>query len=198
VSKLIDLPDEDNPFIQSNDIDFKKNHQEYYIDKEFFEIDSINARIYNDRVAELTKYTVYAESFMDITDPNQRMKAFAALSYAMRKAGEAEAWASYFYNSARTHRKEAESIAALDDFGDYVTKRLAENNEIKATDKNREWYIQQSPRVIRAMKREAMAEAIQKSLWIFRLQFSQALGTLKAFSYGANEASAYSALDHSK
>lgn len=200
MSKMVDFSGFDIPFGNTAQAveDFKKNEHEYYIDQEFFAIDPVAAKQYNERIKELAQYTVYAESFHDLTDQNARIKTFAALSYAMRKAGEAEAWASYLYNTARTHRKEAESIAALDDFGDYVEKRNAGGNEIKATDKNREWFIQQSPRVISALKKEAMAEAMSKSFWIYRLQFSQALGTLKAFSYGVNEANMYSSFDHGK
>lgn len=205
MSKLIDLSPEDNPFIrqpaanpltvaaQSSE---SRNHLEYYIDSDFFAVDAVKAEEYNRRMSELVQYTVYAETYLDLTDQHQRMRTFAALSYALRKAGEAEAWASMFYNTARASRKEAEAVAALDDFADYLTKRAAEGSDLKATDKNREWFIQQSPRVMNAAKREAMAEAFQKSFWIMRLQFTQALSTLKAFSYGVNDANMLSTMDH--
>jgi len=198
MSKLIDLNDLSGPFSAIADAaaDYNTNQKEYYVDKEFFDIDPVSAKEYNRRVSELANYTKYSENYHDMSDVHNRIKVFASLSYALRKSGEAEAWASYLYNTSHTHLEEAEAIAALDDFPDYITKSADEGKETKITDKTRQWYIQKSPRVIRASKKQAMAEAMQKSFYIYRLQFTKALDTIKAFSYSHTDSSKISSYDN--
>lgn len=198
MSKMIDI--NFDPFAAEARAGENKVNQgsNYFVDDEFFRIDPVIADRYNTLISELAQYSPYAEDIQDLRDEQQRMRVFAALSYALRKAGEAEAWAMFVYNTSRTNTKESEAVAALDEFGKYAKSQTEAGNEVKTTDKNREWYVQSSPSVTKAKRREAMAEAMQKVFSIYRYQFSQAISTIRAVVYGNRDSNSMSSLDHSK
>lgn len=196
MSKMIDV--NFDPFASETKAGENKvaKGSDYYVDDEFFRIDPVAADRYNTLISELSQYSPYAEDVQDLRDEQQRIRVFAALSYALRKAGEAEAWAGFVYNTSRQGSKESEAVAALDEFGAYAKAKTDGGSEVKNTDKNREWFVQQSPSVVQNKKREAMAEAMQKVFFIYRYQFSQAISTIRAMVYGNRDSSTLSSFDH--
>lgn len=143
---------------------------------------------YERRVDELLKYASLAENVQDINDEAYRIKLFSKLSYGLRKSSEALSWALLFQKESVRERKEAESIALLDDFGNYLIEKKNEGKDIKATDTMRKAYVHINPRVKVAYQKEAVADAFVNQFSSLRSEFFMALSSLKSMAYGYRDA----------
>lgn len=141
------------------------------------------------RMEELQAIAILAENPQDFHDEHQRIQLFSRLSYGLRKAGEALAKAAYLQKMAKVKKKEAEAIAALDDFYDYIDSQKALGKEIKNTDSNRTYFTQQSKKVLQASEYEAMMDAWVEAIATIKYELTQGISTLRAMAYGPRDTS---------
>jgi len=155
--------------------------------KEFYQVDAPLAKDAAKRLDLLLTYAYLAENPKDLNDEQYRIQLFAKLSFALRKAGEDYSWALYYQKSAYIQRKEAESLAALDNFGGYVAKKKAAGDEIKMTDTMRTKYMSIDKAAIQANRKEAMMTSLVERFATMRAEFHQAIGTIRAMCYGMKD-----------
>jgi hypothetical protein len=104
-------------------------------------------------VEVIAPYLAMVERFSDINASTGR-KFMSDMSAGVRIAGELWAKASFQYEKAKDARKQAEAIAALDEFPSHVMK-----TGIKPTDATREHFINMSSGVLTAKEKEHFYEA---------------------------------------
>jgi len=156
-------------------------------DAEMAKIDGALYREYAKRVEILNTYLALTEDASNMSDESIKLVTFAKLSFGLRKAGEALSWATFHQKSAYAARKEAEGLAALEDFSEYVNKKSADGEKVKVTNDMRNYYIPVNPRVLLANRREALANAIYEHISTIRAQFIQGISTLRSLSYGVKD-----------
>jgi hypothetical protein len=154
---------------------------------EMEEIDPEFSKLYNERMEVLISYVVIAERTFDLADERLRQQMFAKLSYGLRKAGEWLGWARYHQSMAKSRRKQAEAIASLEGFGKYLSQKKGSGEEVKATESVRSHYIQINPEVMLACSKEALMDAIVEQLMTVKLEFIQAISTIKAMAWGMKD-----------
>lgn len=154
---------------------------------EMEEVDPEFSRLYNERVAVLRSYLVLAENVADLQDANFRRTIFPKLSYGMRKAGEYLGWARFHQRKSYAERKQAEAIAALDEFGKWLASRKAAGEDTKATEAVRSHYVNIDKGVLSAASREAYMDAVVEQLSTMKMEFMMAISTIKAMAYGVRE-----------
>jgi len=155
--------------------------------KEFYGSDTALMNDYESKVATLREYIVVAENPEDLRDEHQRRVVFSKLSYGLRKSGEFLGWALRQSRMAEVRRKEAEAIAAMDEFPDFVERRKAEGKDIKGTDAVMKYYVNTSPGVIKASETEALWMAIVQQISTMKAEFMMAISTIKAMAYGVKD-----------
>jgi hypothetical protein len=153
-------------------------------------------KIFYKKVEELAPYVGIAENPYDYQDEIFRLKLFGQLSFAMRKASEALAWAYVQQKMAYARRKEAEAVAAMDDFPQYIVDQSDQGRTIKATDATREAFVKMSPRVMRAHQKEAFVDAIVEQLNVLKYGFSEGSKTLRAMCYGQKDSNNLSSMNN--
>lgn len=156
---------------------------------EMEDVDPEFSRLYNERVTILRSYLVLAENVADLQDANFRRTIFPKLSYGMRKAGEYLGWARFHQRKSYAERKQAEAIAALDEFGKWLSQRKASGDEVKATEAVRSHYVNIDKGVLNAANREAYMDAVVEQLSTMKMEFMMAISTIKAMAYGVREES---------
>ena len=102
----------------------------------------------------IAPYLAMAEQFSDINASTGR-KYMSDMSAGVRIAGELWAKATYQYEKSKDARKQAEAIAALDEFPSHVAR-----TGLKATDATREHYTNMSNGVLMAKDKEHFYEAV--------------------------------------
>jgi hypothetical protein len=150
-------------------------------------VDPEFSALYNERVDILRSYLMLAENPIDLQDENYRRTIFAKLSYGMRKAGEYLGQAKYHQRMAYARRKQAEAIAALDEFGKYLAQGKADGKDIKPTVDIRAHYVNIDPGVMAASAKEAYIDAIIEQLSTMKMEFMMAISTIKAVAYGIKD-----------
>lgn len=158
----------------------------YEIDTDMAKVDADLYRQYQKRAEVLNTYLALTEDPKEM-DEQMRIVTFSKLSYGLRKAGEALAWATFHQKVAYASRKEAEGLAALEDFPNYVNKKESSGEKVKVTNDSRTYYVPINPRVLMASKREALANAILEHFSTIRVQFIQGISTLRSLSYGVKD-----------
>jgi hypothetical protein len=151
------------------------------------EVDPEFSKLYNERVAILRSYLVLAENVADLQDANFRRTIFPKLSYGMRKAGEYLGWARFHQRKSYAERKQAEAIAALDEFGKWLAVRKAAGEDTKATEAVRAHYVNIDKGVLNTASREAYMDAVVEQLSTMKMEFMMAISTIKAMAYGVRE-----------
>lgn len=188
-SRTITVPSSQNNSLKQNfseadgDIDGEQLFPELY-------------KIFNSKIAELSNYVGLTENPYDFQDETYRLKLFGQLSYAMRKSSEALAWAFVQQKMAYARRREAEAIAALDDFPQYISEQSDLGVTIKATDATRESFVKRSPRVINAHLREGTVDAMAEQLAVLKVAFSEGSKTLRSMVYGQKDSNNLSSLNN--
>lgn len=167
----------------------------FYTDIAFHVIDEDLAMNYENLVSDIAKYSMLTENVHDLHDESQRINLFAKLSYGLRKSGEAKAWVSFHRDISESEAEAAEGIAALDEFPAYLALKASEGNDIKATDSNRKWYVSTNENVLTAKKKVAMLKAMDQVITIYKSQFTNSIGTLKAMIYGIKDSDYLSGSD---
>lgn len=154
---------------------------------EIEEVDPAFSKLYNERVDILRSYLVLAENTIDLHDENFRRTVFPKLSYGLRKAGEYLGWACFHQRASYAARKQAEAIAALDEFGKYLGIKKAEGSDIKSTEAVRAHYVNIDPGVKHACLKEAYMDAVVQQLATMKMEFTMAISTIKAMAYGVRD-----------
>jgi len=134
---------------------------------------------YQLRMEEIRPILLIIERPLDLTDEGFRRAVFPKLSFGLRKAGELVAMLKYHYKTAVDGRKRAHAVAFLDEFNGY-----AEKNEIKSTDKAREFYIHLNGGVQAAQNAEAVLEAYLENAMTIKQELIMSLSTIKGMVYG--------------
>lgn len=163
------------------------NAEESPLTAEMEAVDPDFSKLYNQRVEVLRSYLVLAENVTDLQDENFRRTIFPKLSYGMRKAGEYLGWARYHQRMSYAQRKQAEAVAALDEFGKYLARGKAAGNDVKATVDIRAHYVNIDPGVMSASAKEAYMDAIVEQLSTMKMEFMMAISTIKAMAYGVKD-----------
>ena len=187
--------DKDYYTMSSEKIDFgglnhllpNNNKEESPLTAEMEDVDPEFSKLYNERVDVLRSYLVLAENPADLQDDNYRRTIFSKLSYGMRKSGDYLGWARYHQRMAYARRKQAEAIAALDEFGKYLARGKAAGNDVKATVDIRAHYVNIDPGVMSASAKEAYMDAIVEQLSTMKMEFMMAISTIKAMAYGVRD-----------
>jgi hypothetical protein len=118
-----------------------------------------------------------AENLKDLLHSDaMALKVVGILSYGLRKSGELLAEAIYRFKMARSDRKQAEAIAALENFSQYV----ADRKDLKSTDATRTHYVAIDKGVLKACEREAFYEAVVSQLETYKMQFTMVMSAIKA------------------
>ncbi len=146
-------------------------------------VDVKSVKVHLDRIKDLEPYLVLVENPNDI-DENNAPVLLAKLSFGFRRAGEYLAAARYSFRMAKTDRKRAEAIAALDEFVNYIKTQKESGHDVKATEAVREHYLSISPGVIASYEREAFYEACMIQLETIKQEFLMAISSVKAQAYG--------------
>lgn len=165
----------------------EKPKEESPLSLEMEAIDPEFTKLYNERVDILRSYLVLAENPADLQDENFRRTVFAKLSYGLRKAGDYLGWALYHQRMAYAKRKQAEAVAALDQFGGWLEGRKAAGVEAKATVDVRAHYVNIDPGTIAAAAREALMDAAVQQLSTMKSEFTMAITTIRALMYGGRD-----------
>jgi len=139
-------------------------------------------REYETRMDELRPILMIIERPIDLTDEGFRRAVFPKISFGLRKSGELVALLRYHYKSAVDARKRATAVAALEEFNGY-----AEKNDLKATDKVREYYIPLNEGVQAANNTEAVLEAYLENALTIKQELVMSLSTIKAMVYGIRD-----------
>jgi len=138
-----------------------------------------------DKWTKLQAYVKLIENPSDITDPYQRLQMFGKLSIGFRLASEALALALTLRSKSESDRKAAESIAAIDEYSDFVASKDGQ----KSTEELRKRYVYTSPNVRKAAQFEASMEGIVTIFAALKTEFMLGISTLKAIMYGPKESS---------
>lgn len=173
-------------FLSKDLTDDKKLEEENDDDlvMEIKKIDIDIGRKFENRMEELRRYAILAENPRDIEDENNRILLFSKLSYGLRRAGEAEAWALLLRNKSKILRKEAEAYAHISSVSDWVDQQKKTDPKFKPDVKMKAHYINTIDSVKIANRTEAVSEAILKNVEIMKTEFIQAISTLRAMCYG--------------
>lgn len=138
---------------------------------------------------ELLPICALTENVEDHRDEHARLVMFAKMSFGLRKAGEALAWALYQQKLCKIEKEKAKGLAALDEFGGFLLERKNDGKDHKATDKMRDLYVAINDGVVRAAKKEAFADAMVEQFSTIRTQFIQSISTIRAMCYGQKDSS---------
>lgn len=158
-------------------------------DSDFSKIDPALFGEYNDKVDILMKYLALTEDATVLGNEKERVLLFARLSFGLRKAGEALSWITYHQKVAYAQRKEAEGIAAIDEYTSYLEQKRSEGKTERATNEMRNYYVNTSGNVMKANKKEAMVNAMYEHLSTIKYQFVQSISTLRAIHYSSKDSS---------
>lgn len=161
------------PLIKQNDVDL---------------LNIAEAELHQSQIGELQKYLLLIEEAQDINELTAP-KILAQLSYGYRKSGEYLALAQFQHQEAKKARKEAEAIAFLDNFLEYVANRKNEGKETKATDAAKAHYINIDQDVSLASRKEALFQAMAKQLETIQMEFMMAISTTRTIAYGFKKSS---------
>lgn len=151
--------------------------------------DTLMASEFKRRNDLLMLYTSLAENPKDIHDEVGRVNLFSKLSFGLRKAGEGHAWALVHKKLATAGKKEAEAIAALDEFGSWLREKRVKEKDFKATADVRKSYVYLSETVKAASRYEAVSEGMAAHFGTIHHQLSQSISTLRALIYGPKDSS---------
>ena len=122
-----------------------------------------------------------AENLRDMLQSNDMaMKVVGLLSFGLRKSGELLADAIYRHRMAKTELKRSQAVAALENFGSYMSAKKIEGVDIKSTDSTRGHYINIDVDVLKAAEKEAFCEALVSQLDTYKTQFTMAMSAVKA------------------
>jgi hypothetical protein len=160
---------------------------EFNVFGDFEKIDSSLSAMFNSRLTELNKYIALAENPSDFNNEIKRIQLFGNLSYGLRKASEGLAIALYHQKQAKARRKKEEASAAMYEFGSFVAAQKEAGNDVKVTDKNKEYYVALDRKVLLANEYESMMDAYVEHFSGIRYEFSQAISTLRAMCYGLRD-----------
>jgi hypothetical protein len=123
----------------------------------------------------------YAEHMRDMLQSDEMaLKVVGVLSFGLRRSGEMLADAIYKQKMAKSARKQAEAVAALENFGRFLAQRQSEGESLKATDSIRQHYIALDEGSLKATEREAFFEAMVSQLETYKMQFTMVLSAIKA------------------
>lgn len=136
---------------------------------------------------ELILYTNLAENPKDVHEEAGRITLFSKLSYGLRIAGESYAWALVHKKLSTSTKKESEAVAAIDEFGEWMTERRREDKSFKPTADVRKNFVYLSESVKAANKYEAVSEGMAAHFWTIHNQLGQSISTLRAIIYGPKD-----------
>ena len=151
--------------------------------------DAEMAAEFKKRDDELVIYTNLAENPKDVHAEVGRITLFSKLAYGLRKAGEAHAWALVHKKIALASKKEAESIAVLEEFGGWLKEKRLKEKDFKATADVRKSYAYLSETVKSASRYEAVAEGMAAHFGTLHHALGQSISTLRAVIYGPKDSS---------
>jgi len=144
-------------------------------------------------IKALAPYLAYAENIHECNQFTAPM-ILGKLSVGLRKSGDYLAIAKYRYKKARADRKRIEAVCALDEFPKYVSERKRQGDEVKSTDANKTWFINQHKEVIKAIDREAFFEAVQEQLYTMKTELFMSITTARNIVYGFKDGANLSAV----
>lgn len=122
-----------------------------------------------------------AENLRDMLNcDDMALKIVGILSFGLRKSGELLADAIYRHKMAKTEMKRVQAIAALENFGSYMSAKKADGIDIKSTDSTRGHYINIDVDVLKAAEKEAFCEALVSQIDTYKMQFTMAMSAVKA------------------
>lgn len=157
------------------------------------EIKRVNTDIaaqFEQRVTELRKYAAILENHFDLVDESRRPAIFSQLAYGYRRSSEAVSWALILKKNSVKRVKQAEAIAAHDNFYDFAERQKEQKGRtVKDTGDNKKWYTQMDPDVIKAKEEEAISDAILEQFSSLKFEFIQGTSSIKAMYYGNKDSS---------
>lgn len=142
---------------------------------------------YDRRLAPVFLYLAAAEEPADLLNEAARPMLFSKLSFGLRKAGEALAWALFQHTKAQVDAKSAGGVAATAEFGQWVEGRRQEDEKYKPTEPQREHFMHTSETWRTANTKVAATAAMVEQLKTMKLEFMMAISTLKAIAYGGKD-----------
>jgi len=130
-------------------------------------------------VSSLNPYLATAANIQEALNPVEAARILSNLSAGLAKCGSLLGAATFHMNQARAARKKAEAVVALDLF-----PVAAQQQGIKVTDKNTEFFVNKHPTVLQAKEREAFFEALYEKLSINRNVLTMAISSARAIAFG--------------
>ncbi|CAB5220863.1 hypothetical protein UFOVP244_47 [uncultured Caudovirales phage] len=134
-------------------------------------------------VAAINPFLAVAAEIYEATNTSQAPIILAKLSQGLTLCGNLIAACAYNLNQAKTNRKKAEAVVALEDFPRHVADQKKKGNDVKATDKTMSYYVDQHPSVVESRMREDFYAALYEKLSINRNVITMAISSARSIAY---------------
>lgn len=134
----------------------------------------------------LAPYVVQASSLQEVTEATAP-KVLSSLTEGLMVAGTYYASALYKANETKVRRKEAEAIAALDQFPEWCTR-----TGNKGTADMRSAFVNMDARVMELCLEEGYLQALVEQLSSIKMAITMALSSTRSIAYGYRDSSSVS------
>jgi hypothetical protein len=140
--------------------------------------DNLAFTISPQEVLQLAPFVAEASDFAYVNETTAAQK-LSTLSSGLIKSGSLLASANYSLIQSKTVLKQKQAVAALEKFPGYCAER-----GIKATEAQREAFVDQCSEVIEAAQQVAYFEALVKHLDTIKMSMIMAISSVKSIVYG--------------